>query len=109
MNNYAVDRQKWASMDILNQMGNIYSEVGRTIAADKSGDKEKFNNALIRTIDLFDATIEVLNEQKSPRLREVLLAKYQFLSLFYSRRRSEDPVSLERYFMQFAVAARNSR
>lgn len=109
MGSYAVDRQKWAKLDILNQMGNIYSEVGRTIAAKKSGDEQRFEAALSRALDLFDASVEVLNKQKSPRLREVLLAKYQFLSLFYARRRQEDSESLERYFMQFALAARKTR
>lgn len=106
MNDYAVDRTKWANMSVLEQMANIYSEVGRTIKAKNAGDEQKFQAALARVLDLFAATIETLNNQKSPRMREVLLAKYQFLGLFYARRRQEDPVSLERYFMQFAIAAR---
>jgi flagellin-specific chaperone FliS len=106
VNNYAIDRDKWALMGILDQMANIYSEVGRTINAKKSGDDQKFRAALTRAIDLFNATIEVLNKQKSPRMREVLLAKYQFLSLFYAKTRQEDVKNLERYFMQFAIAAR---
>ena len=109
MNSYAVDRDKWAEISILDQMANIYSEVGRTILAKNSGDDQKFEAALSRALDLFEATIEILNKQKSPRTREVLLAKYQFLSLFFAKRRQEDQVSLERYFRQFAIAARISR
>ncbi len=109
MSSYAVDRNKWADMNILEQMGNIYSEVGRSIAAKNSGNEQKFTAALSRALDLFEATIEILNAQKSPRMREVLLAKYQFLSLFFAKRRQEDPISLERYFRQFAIAARLSR
>lgn len=109
MSNYMVDRQKWASMDILNQMGNIYSEVGRTMNAKKSGNEARFQGALSRALDLFDATVDVLNEQKSPRMREVLLAKYQFLSLFFAKTRTENPETLDRYFLQFAIAARLHR
>lgn len=106
MNNYHINIKRWAQMDILNQMGNIGSEVGRAIKAKSSRDDESFNDALARAVNLFDATAEVLVQQKSPRVREVLLAKYQFLSLFFAKRRSEDPISLENYFMQFALAAR---
>ncbi len=109
MSSYAIDRQKWASMDILNQMGNIYSEVGRTVNAKKSGDEARFQNALSRALDLFDATVDVLNKQKSPRMREVLLAKYQFLGLFFAKTRTENPKTLDKYFMQFALAARLHR
>ena len=96
-------------MDILEQMGNIYSEVGRAVSAKRSGDKVKFENALSRAIDLFDITIDVLNSQRSPRMREVLLAKYQFLSLFFAKTRTENPETLDKYFRQFAVAARLHR
>jgi broad specificity phosphatase PhoE len=109
MSNYTVDRQRWAKMDILNQMGNIYSEVGRTVNAKKSGDEARFQSALSRALDLFDATVDVLNEQKSPRMREVLLAKYQFLSLFFAKTRAENPEMLDKYFLQFALAARLHR
>ena len=109
MSKYHVELEKWAALDILNQMGNIGSEVGRSIKAKNDGDQERFEGALKRALDLFDATTEVLTAQQSPRVREVLLAKYQYLSLFFARRRSEDPVSLENYFMQFAIAARRDR
>jgi hypothetical protein len=106
MNRYQVDRARWAQMDILNQMGNIGSEVGRTISAKRRGDDERFDGALNRALDLFDATTESLAAQRSPRLKEVLRARDQFLSLFFAGTFEQDADNIERYFMQFAVAAR---
>jgi hypothetical protein len=105
MSSYAVDRERWAQMDIVNQMGNIGSEVGRAIAAKRRGDAERQQGAITRAFDLFDATIETLAAQRSPRLREVLLARDQFSALFYDDHFS-DADALERYFTWFAVAAR---
>ncbi|MEO6761627.1 MAG: hypothetical protein ABI220_04610 [Candidatus Saccharimonadales bacterium] len=106
MSNYQVDRARWSQMDILNQMGNIGSEVGRTISAKRRGDDERFNGALERALDLFDATSEALAAQRSPRLKEVLRSRDQFLSLFFLDKFDTDADNIERYFMQFATAAR---
>ena len=106
MNNYHIDQKHWAQKTIFEQMGNIGAEVGRTIAARNAAKEDRFEAALARAIDLFDATIEELAEQKAPRLKEVLRAKYQFLSLFFAKTRTEDAKGLENYFMQFAIAAR---
>ncbi len=108
MNSYKVDRTSWKKMDIQNQMGNIGSEVGRSIAAKRRGDQVHFEGALYRAIDLFDATVEVLIEQKSPRVKEVLRSRDQFLRLFYDDK-FDDADSIERYFMQYAMAARRGR
>lgn len=108
MSNYQVDRGRWSQMDILNQMGNIGSEVGRTIAAKRRGDNERFNGALDRALDLFDATTEDLAAKHSPRLKEVLRSRDQFLSLFFADK-FDDANNIERYFTQFALAARLNR
>src|SRR3990167_2707914 len=106
MNNYKIDRRRWAKMDIQNQMGNIGSEVGRAIIAKREGNEERFEGALRRALDLFSATTEVLIEQKSPRAREVLRAKDQFLRLFFDGKFESDADNIDRYFYQFALAAR---
>lgn len=74
MTPHEVDRGRWARMTILEQTGNISSEVGRSLNAHRSGDVERFDQALSRALDLFDATVES-----------------------------------ERYFHDFAVAARANR
>jgi hypothetical protein len=107
MNNH-VDVQKWARLTVLEQMGNIGSEVGRAISAERRGDKLLRDGAIARAIDLFNATSGSLAGQKSPRLREVLRARDQFLSLFFDDNFAEAD-KIENYFMQFALAARSGR
>jgi hypothetical protein len=106
MSNYQIDRDKWSQLTIFEQMGNIGSEVGRACKAHRSGKIQRQEAAIERALDLFDATSEVLVAQKSHRLREVLRAKEEFLRLFYDNTFDTDAEQIERYFMQFAIAAR---
>ena len=105
MSNYAVDRQRWAKFTLQEQMGNIGSEVGRSIKAWRAGDKPRFEGALIRALDLFDATTEQLIAAKSPRAKEVLRAQDQYLAVFFDDH-ADDADKIENYFMQYALAAR---
>jgi len=107
MSPYIVDRKRWASLTLFEQMGNIGSEVGRSIRANRIGDKASFESALARALDLFDATVGELVAKKSVRAREVLRAKDQYLQLFYGDNPDHiEARRLESYFMEFAVAAR---
>ena len=99
---YNVDRTKWAQLDIFSQMGNIYSEVGRSFKSSGS-DRER---AIVRAIDLFDATAESLVKTKSPKLKEVLRAKEEYLNLVTGNNQKQAQNSLDSYFMHFAIAAR---
>lgn len=105
---YAVDRKRWARMSIFDQMGNIYSEVGRTFKAKKSHDEEGYEQALARAIDLFDATSMALVAKRSPKLKEVLRAKEEFLRVCTAQDLAGEQ-ELDRYFLQFAIAARLTR
>jgi hypothetical protein len=105
---YAVDRKRWSEMSIFDQMGNIYSEVGRTFKAKQNHDQERYEQALTRAIDLFDATTLALVEQRSPKTKEVLRAKEEFLYACQAEG-SGDEQGIDRYFMQFAIAARLAR
>lgn len=100
---YTVNRKKWAQLNIFNQMGNIYSEVGRTFNS-TGADRQQ---AIARAIDLFDATAESLAKIKSPKLKEVLRVKEEYLRIACNSRPSPaDRQSLDKYFLQFAIAAR---
>ena len=105
--NYIVDPIKWAKLDIFNQMGNIYSEVGRSFKTNT--DVATHNAAVARAIDLFDVTIQAQVAAKSPKAREVTRAKEQFLEVVTGSKSPDSMSSLDRYFMQFAVAARLQR
>lgn len=106
MTSYQVNRADWSNYSIFEQMGNIGSEVGRAINAHRLGNTRREQGAIDRALDLFDATIEALAKEKSPRLREVLLAREEFARLFYDGTFNSDADALERYFMNYAVAAR---
>ena len=105
MNNYAVDRVKWSKMSIFEQMGNIYSEIGRSFNAKQRGDSSLSQQALVRALDLFDATVEALVSKKSPKTKEVLRAKDQYLTVYFENDIRQQK-SLEKYFLNFAIAAR---
>jgi len=107
MSSYAVDRQKWSEMSIFEQMGNIYSEVGRAFKAKEKGDSEGIDQAVTRALDLFDATVESLRRKNPARLKEVLRAKDQFLQFVYKENPGKENLdSLDRYFRDYAIAAR---
>lgn len=109
MSDYRIDRESWAQLDIFNQMGNIGSEVGRAIKAYRNGKTDRMDKAIDRALDLFDATTECLVRERSPRLKEVLRAREEFLRLFFDGTFDSDADDIERYFMQFALAARKGK
>jgi hypothetical protein len=109
MSNYQIDRQRWANLTIQEQMGNIGSEVGRAIKAWGAHDQQRFDGALDRALDLFDATTEQLIASRSPRSKEVLRSRDQFLALFFDNTYDIDAINIENYFTQYALAARRER
>ncbi len=109
-NSYTVDRDRWSKMSIFEQMGNISSEVGRSFNAKRRNDNDGCIQAVSRAIDLFDATVSLLIKEKSIRSKEVLRAKEVYLNTIFDETcEPEETQSLERYFMQYAVAARLNR
>jgi hypothetical protein len=105
MNNYLVSPTEWAALSIFEQMGNIYSEVGRTFIAQKAGDTARAEAGMVRAMDLFDATTLGLQASKSPKLKEVLRVK----ELFAGEYLNQAATTLDQYFMQFALVARSQR
>jgi hypothetical protein len=97
-----IDGEKWARLSLVEQMGNISSEVGRAIISrDNSARRD---GAIDRALDLFAATAAC---HSGLRLREILRARDEFLRLFYGDSTDFDGVG--RYFHQFALAARRGR
>ena len=109
MPEYRMDRERWALLSFDEQMGNIGSEVGRAIAARRSGKTQREERAIERAIDLFSATVEsLIGTPMAYRLKEVLRARDEFLRLFYDGTFEEDADNIERYFLWFAWRARNA-
>ena len=108
MASYEIDRQRWAELSIFEQMGNIGAEVGRAVNATRAGKDKRAQGAIDRAVDLLDATVEVLIAQKSPRVKEVLRAREEFLRLFYDGTFEDDADNIVHYFNLFALVARSA-
>ena len=100
-------RGRWFELTIFEQMGNIGSEVGRAAKWRRLGDGEKSQAALYRALDLCDLTAADPRWRKKRRLREILRAR-ELVSDFFLGGNFYDSTDefLEKYFMQFALAAR---
>lgn len=98
------DSQRWAALPPLVQLGNIGSEVGRTMAALQRGDDTAASRASLRALDLIDATVAAWTS--TARRRELLRARELFTAAVEAA--TPDP-DLDRYFFQFALAARAAR
>lgn len=97
---------RWRKLTILEQMGNIGSEVERAIRAHYAGRQDRFEHALERALELFDLTAAD-DRWRGPRRREILRAREEFCRLFFDA--NPPPASadgLKRYFLAFAIAAR---
>ena len=106
MASYEIDRERWARLSIYEQLGNVSAEVGRAIKATRNGKGRRAQGAIDRALDLIDATVEVLVAQRSPRTKEVLRAREEFLRLFYDGTFETDADNIQRYFDHYAYAAR---
>ena len=106
MNNHVFDKERWQSMTIFEQMGNIGSEVGRALSAKSRGDKSSMTGAFYRGLDLIDASVEKLIQEKSPKTKEFMRAREQFAEAVLT---DKEDLTLEKYFFDFALAARINR
>ena len=86
-------------------MGNIGSEVGRSINARAAGNDKRMNGALDRALELFDLTIAD-PKNRGACLKEICRAREVVCDfLFGDNEYSSTGESLDRYFMAFALAA----
>lgn len=100
------DQQSWRSLSLIEQMGNISSEVGRTFNGLRVGNKQRADGAFFRAIDLMNASIKDLAKLNSYRTKELLLARDQFAKAFCDQQADD---KLESYFNYFAILARSER
>lgn len=94
----------WQKLSLLEQMGNIGSEVGRTIRAT---DPNQRRAAAYRALELFDLTIK--DTRWRNRGSEVARAREVFCDFIFGGNvyRIKGP-EFEKYFMQMAIAARRN-
>lgn len=107
MNSMMHTSEKWAKLSLMEQLGNIGSEVGRA-ASWQGRDTKTFTGAVERALELFDLT---LDDERwiGPRHREIACAREVFCDAFYGGHLYHSSMKdLERYFFPYALLARNT-
>lgn len=96
-------RQSWGSHPITYQMGNIGSEVSRSLKWTKKGNQKRADVAIDRALELFDFTIAA-NKDNPPRLREILIAREEFCDYFFGGNSWQtDPAKMQKYYDGFVM------
>ncbi len=94
----------WQKLTLTEQLGNVGSEVGRA-AKWQGKDEKNFQGAVERALELFDLTLA--DPRWRGRLREITRVRSLFLDAIYGKNEYQTDLSdLDRYFSQFALAAR---
>lgn len=99
--------ERWCAFSLAEQMGNIGSEVHRAIVWHGRGKGDNFRHAFERALELFDLT---LGDPKwdASRKREIGRAREVFCdALWGDNEYNTDLASLDRYFLQYGIAARS--
>lgn len=96
----------WQSFTLAEQMGNIGSEVGRA-SRWQNKDEKAFNGAVARALELLDLTLEDPRWREQKRLKEIARAREVFCdAVLGGKEYNSSLADLDKYFFQFAVAAR---
>lgn len=97
---------RWGQMTLCEQMGNIGSEIGRAANYIRTNNLARLENALVRAFELLDLTLADSRWAGAKR-REIARTREVCADTFYGDTEyGSTPESLEKYFMQFAYAAR---
>lgn len=99
---------RWFSLTLMQQLGNIGSEVERTLRAKEKGDSERFQRAFERTLELIDLT---LSDQKlSKRLKEILRFREVFCDYCLGLNTYlVTSAQFRKDFLSYGVAARSAK
>ena len=96
----------WHRLELVEQLGNVGSDVDRAIRAHAAGSTRRFEGALERALELFDLTAAD-PRWHGHRCQEILRAREEFCRLFFDPDvPPESAAGLRRYFFGFAHAAR---
>ena len=99
---------RWFSLTLIEQMANIGSEVARALEWKRKGNAPYKEQALTRALELFDLTLD--DSRWKGRLREIARAREVTCDYFYGGNQySSTHEFLDRYFLQFAQAARKNK
>ena len=99
---------RWQSLSLMEQLGNIGSEVGRANRAKQIGNDERMWAALERALELIDLTVS--DQRWSGRSREILRAREIICDFLVGENEYRSTrEAIDAYFLQFAIAARGRR
>ncbi|MBI4919988.1 hypothetical protein HY838_01725 [Candidatus Azambacteria bacterium] len=98
---------KWQQLSLMEQMGNIGSEVSRALNwRDKN--QESYNNAIDRALELLDLTIN--DSRWKNRLKEIARVRELLCGAISGGKEYKTSLKdLDGYFFHFALAARVKR
>lgn len=101
---------RWFSFTIFEQLGNVGSEFERAANAFQRGDRERFEKAFERMLELLDLTIADPKSRSACRLRELLRLREEVCDVFHGNEIYGTPIDvLKKYFLYFGIAARADR
>ena len=93
----------WLTRPITYQMGNIGSEVSRSLKWTAKNNQPRADKAIDRALELFDFTIEA-NIKNHARLTEILKARDEFCDYFFGANSYHtDPNKMQKYYDGFAI------
>jgi hypothetical protein len=102
---------KWKQYSLIEQLGNVGSEVGRTIKWFRKNEKDRFESSFERALELFDLTLA--DERWKGRRKEITRAREIFCTLLIDpdsvKNLDKELDSLDEYFLQFAIAANSNK
>jgi len=99
---------RWHELTLMEQLGNIGSEVGRATRAKSQGNDQRLTGALDRALELFDLTLA--DNRWRDRYREITRAREIVCDfLVGDNEYGSTAESLDGYFLPFAMAARRDR
>jgi len=97
--------ERWQRLSLVEQLGNIGSEVSRAGRARQAGNEDRCQLALARGLELFDLTLA--DERWRGRRKEITRAREVVCDFFVGdNEHRSTPEGLDAYFLPFAVAAR---
>lgn len=96
-------RDNWYKYPITYQMGNIGSEVSRSLKWTEKANTKRAAAAIDRALELFDFTIAA-NVHNHARLTEILKAREEFCDYFFNHNSwHTDPERMQKYYDGFVM------
>ncbi|MBI4239454.1 hypothetical protein HY620_00505 [Candidatus Uhrbacteria bacterium] len=98
----------WFSLALMEQLGNIGSEVERALRAHEQGNQERFEKAFDRALELMDLTIS--DPRWRTRLKELLRTREVFCDYFFGHNSyAVTSAQLRKDFLYYGIAARSGK